>query len=181
MYNLLVIDPPWPKKKGGIRSARPNQGRSLDYQTLSIIEIFALLDAKIFPLTLTPHTVFMWATEEFLTDCEHQMTSRSYKRHARLIWNKTNGVAPAFSVRFSHEYLLWFYKPKFTPVHPSCRGKFTTVFTEKPREHSRKPDIAYNMIKEMFPDATRLDVFSREDRPGWDVWGDECGKFNQPE
>lgn len=178
MYNLLVIDPPWPKKKGGRRSARPNQDRSLDYQTMSIIEIFALLDAKIFPLALTPHIVFMWATEEFLTDCEHQMTSRNYRRHARLIWNKTNGIAPAFSVRFSHEYLLWFYKPKFTPVHPSVRGKLTTVFTEKPREHSRKPNIAYDMIKGMFPGAACLDVFSREDRPGWDAWGNECGKFN---
>ena len=106
--------------------------------------------------------------------------SHNYRRHCRMVWNKTNGIAPAFSVRFSHEYLIWFYKPKFTPVHSSCRGKFTTVFTEKPREHSRKPNIAYNMIKEMFPDTTRLDVFSREDRPSWDTWGDECGKFNQP-
>lgn len=34
MYDILVIDPPWKKKKGGIRKARPNQDRELDYQTM---------------------------------------------------------------------------------------------------------------------------------------------------
>lgn len=176
-YQIFVIDPPWPKKKGGRRSVRPNQGRELDYDTMSVDDIFSLLDESIFPLADINHTVFLWTVEEFLIPSEQEMIDRGYKRHVRLIWDKTNGIAPAFSVRYSHEYLLWFYKPKFMTVDKQCRGKFTSVFREAAREHSRKPNAAYDMISEMFPAAIKIDVFSREKRHGWDQWGNQVSFF----
>jgi N6-adenosine-specific RNA methylase IME4 len=44
------------------------------------------------------------------------------------------------------------------------------------REHSRKPDEAVERI-ERFCAGPRVELFAREARPGWDVWGDEVGKF----
>ena len=38
------------------------------------------------------------------------MKELGYELHARIIWDKMNGIAPAFTVRFSCKYLLWFYK-----------------------------------------------------------------------
>lgn len=46
------------------------------------------------------------------------------------------------------------------------------------REHSRKPDEAYQLIERLTPGWRRADVFSRYRRPGWDGWGHEAGKFN---
>ena len=179
MIDVFMIDPPWPKLKGGLRVARPNQDKQLDYPTMSIGEIFKLLDEKIFLLAEgLSHTVFLWTTDEFLLSAESSMAMSNYRRHARLVWDKTNGVAPAFSVRYCHEYLLWYYKPKFTPVAKDARGIYSTVIRETSRQHSRKPDAAYDMVKALYPDATRLDVFSREYRDGWLCWGNEEGKFN---
>lgn len=178
-YQIFVIDPPWPKKKGGKRSVRPNQGRALDYITMSVDSVFSLLDKSVFPLANDKHTVFLWTVEEFLVQSEQEMIDRGYKRHVRLIWNKMNGIAPAFSVRYSHEYLVWFYKPKFMAVDNKCRGKFTSVFSEAAREHSRKPNVAYDMISEMFPDVDKIDVFSREKRHGWEQWGDQLDFFKE--
>ena len=49
------------------------------------------------------------------------------------------------------------------------------------REHSRKPDEAYAKAERLFPHHTRrLDLFSRERRPGWTSWGLESGKFDTP-
>lgn len=70
--------------------------------------IFKLLDDQIFTLANEQHLVFMWTIDQFLLDCKYQMEKRGYKRHARLIWNKLNGVAPAFSIRYAHEYLIWY-------------------------------------------------------------------------
>jgi N6-adenosine-specific RNA methylase IME4 len=84
----------------------------------------------------------------------------------------------AFSIRYSHEYLVWFYKEKFIPVARDTRGKFTTVFYEAPREHSRKPDLPYQMIQAMYPTLKKIDVFSREPRDGWDQYGDQCAYFS---
>lgn len=66
-----------------------------------------------------------------MSECEVEMFKRGYRRHCRMVWNKLNGVAPAFTVRFAHEYLLWFYKEKFLPIARNERGRFTTVLTEK--------------------------------------------------
>lgn len=176
-YDILMVDPPWPKRKGGLRTARPNQGRNLGYSTLSVPDIFALLDAEIFPLAAEHHSVFLWCVDQFMHEAESEMEHRGYRRHARFVWDKTNGVAPAFTVRFSHEYLVWFYKPKFAPVATTQRGKYMTVMREKARQHSRKPDMAYAMIDNLYPAAKKIDVFSRESRLGWDQWGDQTSMF----
>lgn len=47
------------------------------------------------------------------------------------------------------------------------------------REHSRKPDEAFTEAERLMPDATRLELFSRQERVGWDVFGDEITKFEQ--
>ena len=68
-----MIDPPWKKKKGGLRRVRPNQDRELDYPTMSTEEIFMLLDKKILGNTDNPHCVFMWTIEHYLLECEDYM------------------------------------------------------------------------------------------------------------
>lgn len=174
----FMIDPPWPKKKGGLRSSRPNQGRELDYSTMSVPDIFDLLDAKIFPQAAGSHNVWLWCVDTFLHEAEASMAERGYRRHTRLVWNKLNGIAPAFTVRFTHEYLIWFYKPKLLPVAPEQRGRFTTVLQEKARQHSRKPDCAYAMVDALYPSSDKMDIFSREHREGWAQFGNEIDKFN---
>jgi N6-adenosine-specific RNA methylase IME4 len=64
------------------------------------------------------------------------------------------------------------------PVADSARGRFTTVIRARSREHSRKPDEAYDIIAALYPEASRIDVFSREKRPGWDQYGNECNYFD---
>lgn len=60
------------------------------------------------------------------------------------------------------------------------------------REHSRKPTETYGRIERLMGDEVddggttmrhtrpirRLEMFSRETRPGWDSWGLETGKFD---
>ena len=179
-FDLFMIDPPWPQRKGGKRAVRPRQDRKLDYRVMSVDSIFSLLDAKVFSQANVPHAAFIWTIDKFLPECEAKMLSRDYRLHARIIWDKGNGVAPAFSVRYSHEYLLWYYKPKFMPVEPETRGRYMTVIRAPGREHSRKPDEAYKMVEALYPSASRLDVFSREARVGWNQFGDQLNWFHRP-
>jgi N6-adenosine-specific RNA methylase IME4 len=34
------------------------------------------------------------------------------------------------------------------------------------------------MIERMFPDLPKLELFARQARPGWEVWGNEVNKFD---
>lgn len=175
MYDILVVDPPWPRKKGGLRSTRPNQGRTLDYPTLSLSVIGDLLDKEILPKAASTHCLFLWGIDKFLLQGEQLLLDRGYKLHARMVWDKTNGIAPAFTIRFSHEYISWFYKPTLLPVTP--RGKHRSVIVEPSRQHSRKPDAFYALIDSLYPGLKKLDVFSREKRKGWSQWGNQPNHF----
>ena len=42
------------------------------------------------------HNVFMWTIDKYLMDAEWLMKELGYIRHARIIWNKQKGMAPAF-------------------------------------------------------------------------------------
>lgn len=176
-YDVLMVDPPWPKKKGGRREVTPNQTRELDYPTMPIVEIFKLLKTQIFSQAAKDHVVFLWIVDQFLESAERNMQYLGYKLHARMIWDKGNGVAPGFTVRYSHEYLNWYYMGSLLPIAESLRGKARTVFFEPSREHSRKPDLAYQIITGFYPDARKFDVFSREKKVGWDQFGNQTNHF----
>ena len=173
----FVIDPPWPKKKGGRRAVRPNQGRDLDYPTMPVGEVFRLLDRDVFPTGAGDHNVFLWSVDQFLSAGELEMARRGYRVHARIVWDKGTGPAPAFTVRYSHEYVTWLYRGKFRPVDRAARGRFATVLSARPRQHSRKPDAFYHMVEALYPSGVRVDVFSRERRPGWLQYGNETDRF----
>jgi N6-adenosine-specific RNA methylase IME4 len=166
-YDIVYADPPWRQTRGGKRKVRKNQGKDLDYQTLSLQEIESIIGG------FNGKTLFMWAIDKYLFEA-HELSSRlGYKLHARIIWDKQNGVAPAFTVRYSHEYLLWFYKSPMPKISIEMRGKYTTVLREKSTKHSKKPESAYRMIENLYPASRKIELFARNLRDGWASWGNE--------
>jgi N6-adenosine-specific RNA methylase IME4 len=53
------------------------------------------------------------------------------------------------------------------------------VIVSPVREHSRKPDEFYCRVEQFCP-GPRIDLFGRESRPGWTVYGAEATKFDPP-
>ena len=54
---------------------------------------------------------------------------------------------------------------------------FPVCFEGKRREHSRKPEEFYDLVKRVSPEP-RIDIFSRESREGFDQFGNEKDKFD---
>lgn len=178
-YGIIYTDPPWPQHKGNLRACRPRQTKDLDYATLSLDEIKSI-HQKAFTLCADKCDVFMWTIDKYLVDTEKFMNDLGFTVHARFIWDKGNGIAPAFTVRFSHEYLIWFYK-KGHMLLPSkeTRGKYTTVIREASTVHSHKPEFVYHMLDDMFPDTRKLELFARNHKYGWDCWGNQTEMFGE--
>jgi N6-adenosine-specific RNA methylase IME4 len=44
------------------------------------------------------------------------------------------------------------------------------------REHSRKPDCVHERIERLVA-GPYVELFARQRRQGWDVWGHQVGKF----
>lgn len=174
-YDILYTDPPWKQTRGGKKLARPkSSGMPVPYKTMSLEAIKSLHEYVFNNLLNKPHNVFMWTIEKYLPETEKMMAECGYTLHARIIWDKLNGPSPAYTVRFSHEYLLWFYKKgQMYKPDKDQRGAFATVLREASKRHSQKPECAYRMLESMFPEAKKLELFARTERKGWDAYGDE--------
>lgn len=117
--------------------------------------------------------LFLWTIDKYLFDAQRIAEELGYKLHARMVWDKVTGIPAAFTVRFGHEYLLYMYKGRLPPVATGERGKIHTVFREKARRHSQKPEISFEIMQRLYPNARKLELYARQERSGWDCWGNE--------
>lgn len=172
-YDLIYADPPWKQSKGGKKSVRENSsGKPLDYPVCSLDEIKEHLSLAT-AASGDNSILFLWTIDKYLFEAQEIAESLGYKLHARMIWDKVTGIPAAFTVRYGHEYLLYMYKGKLTPVAKEERGKIHTVFREKVTKHSKKPEIAYEIIERLYPHLRKLEMYARNTRPGWDCFGNE--------
>lgn len=173
-YNIIYADPPWKQSKGGKKAVRKNSsGKPLDYPTISLEEITNHLKTAV-SLTSENSILFLWTIDKYLFDAQKIAESLGYKLHARMIWNKVTGIPSAFTIRYGHEYLLYMYKGKLTPIAKNERGKIHSVFTEQVKKHSQKPQVAYEIIERLYPEAKKIELYARNHRENWDFWGNEC-------
>lgn len=92
-----------------------------------------------------------------------------------MVWDKERtGTGQYFMNR--HEYL--FLATRGNPP-PPCQ-RFSSLLREKrSTKHSQKPLGAYVVLEDMYPGLTKMELFAREVRAGWDGWGNQY-PGNQP-
>lgn len=176
-YDLIVADPPWKQAKGGKKSVRPiSSGTELDYPVCSLEEIKEHLSQATSLTSGESSILFLWTIDKYLFEAQKIAEELGYKLHARMIWDKVTGIPAAFTVRYGHEYLLYMYKGKLTPVAIEERGKIHTVFREQVKRHSQKPELSFEIINRLYPIARKLELYARTERDGYDCWGNEVNK-----
>lgn len=172
-YSIIYADPPWRQSKGGKKNVRANSsGKPLDYPVCSLLEIKEHLK-QADSLVGDRAILFLWTIDKYLFEAQQLAEELGYKLHARMIWDKVTGIPAAFTVRYGHEYLLYMYKGKLLPVAKEERGKIHTVFRERVKRHSQKPEVAYRIIERLYPNADKIELYARRHRDGWDCWGNE--------
>ncbi|MCD6317654.1 hypothetical protein J7M02_01150, partial [Candidatus Aerophobetes bacterium] len=115
--------------------------------------------------------IYLWTTHKFLPVAFEVFKEWKVKYQCLLTWVKDVGFTP-FSWMYSTEHILF---GRIGSLDLLKKGR-RLDFKGKVREHSRKPDEFYDLVREVSPEP-RLDVFSREKREGFDQWGNEKDKF----
>lgn len=167
-YRTIVIDPPWDMEKIQ-RDLAPNQ-LDFDYPTMSLDEI---KDFKL-PAHEECH-LWLWTTQKYLRPSFDLLDAWDFTYLATFVWHKNGGFQPVGLPQFNCEFVLLARRGGQPFVETK---QFFTCFDAKRREHSRKPDEFYDVVKRVCPEP-RIDIFSREDRDGYDVWGLESGMFDE--
>ena len=115
--------------------------------------------------------VLLWTTHKFLPDAFEILKEWGMDYKATLVWNKEKiGMGAWF--RMQCEFCIVGIKGK--PYWENTT--FRDILNDPRREHSRKPDLFFEMIEKITM-GRRLEYFSREKRNGWEVFGNDINKF----
>ncbi len=109
------------------------------------------------------------------------MDSWGFKASSGGVWAKvTRNALPAFGTGY---ILRDSCEPFWTATRKRCpaglrKTERNIIIAERSPIHSQKPMEMYEMLERLAPKARKCELFSRGDRPGWDHWGKEKGKFH---
>jgi len=164
-YKTILIDPPWEEQMAGqYNKTRHKRPFKLPYGTMTLPEIEKL---PISDYADTGCHLWLWTTNSHLNAGFKLINIWDFKYLAPITWVKPSGLGNWFIHRTQH--ILFAYKEKC--IFPLDRYKPNVIFAS-PIKHSKKPQEAYNLIESISP-PPRLEIFARDYRNGWHVWGDE--------
>lgn len=171
IYPVYYADCPW---RYQVRSEVTGREKSAEnhYPTLTTDEICELLSGLIGGDH--PAVCFLWATNPMLLDGLRVLEACGYTYVHHWIWDK-EVAGTGYWGRDRHELLLIGRRGDIAAPLPGTQPE--TVYRERKGKHSAKPDWFAEQIERLFPGVAKLELFARQARPGWDVWGYE----SQPE
>jgi N6-adenosine-specific RNA methylase IME4 len=176
-YRVIYADPPWTfatySKKGKGRSAEAY------YDCMSLPQIKALPVAD---WAADDCVLLLWITDPLLPTAFDVIRAWGFTyKTVGFYWaklKKSTAMPIDADVAFFTGLGFWTRaNPELcllaTRGHPKRRRADVRKLIVSPRrEHSRKPDQAYERI-EALCDGPYLEMFARTSRPGWDRWGTE--------
>lgn len=160
LYRTICIDPPWLERGGG----KIKRGADRHYPLLHTADIPGVIKAAPCWLPAPNCHLYLWVTNNHLPDGLWVVAQLGFRYITLLTWAKDRiGLGRYF--RGQTEHLIFAVQGAATM--PTTKG--STLITAKRRAHSQKPDEAYALM-EQSPEP-RLDMFARQFRREWDVWG----------
>lgn len=170
-YRTILADPPWDIGKFGKgrdtrfgRVYKVGEVIPTPYPIMSTDDICKL---NVPSLCDNNCHLWLWATNRSLHDAFHVMDAWGFKYLNVVTFYKSAGVGAWFVNKTQH--LLFGYRGKLEMGN----GRYaSTILNYRPEKHSKKPENSYTLI-ESISFSPKLELFARNIRSGWDVWGNE--------
>lgn len=167
-FGTIAMDPPWMERGGG----KIKRGADRHYQLLKTADMPGVIwGSGVFQPAEDCH-LYMWATANHLTDALWLIEALGFRYVTNAVWVKPGGAGLGQYFRMKHEHLLLATRGKGYNVRTDARNLGSIVSAARTK-HSRKPPEAYELI-EARSKGPYLEMFARESRPGWAVWGNEA-------
>jgi len=166
-YPVIYADPPWHfevyNEESGIERAAGNH-----YPTMKLEQICAL---PVSELATDAAALFLWTTAPHLEEALRVIAAWGFAYKSNLVWVKDK-IGLGYLVRNQHELLLIATRGDIPTPPPAQRP--ASVINAPRREHSRKPEEAYELIERMYPEFPKIELFARNAREGWAAWGNQA-------
>ena len=172
-FDFLMVDPPWRfelwSAAGEEKSAQAQYG---------VLDLEAIKALPVGDLAASHCVLWLWATFPLLPEAIEVISAWDFRYVTGGAWHKTTrhgktAFGTGYRLRSACEPFLIGVRGD-----PATKRDVRNLVIGESREHSRKPVAAYQAAERLMPGARRIELFSRETRPGWTTWGDEASKFN---
>lgn len=178
-YQVVVADPPW-----SYTGAQDKWGSAAKFYStqpdgwVQSLPVGDLLERR--------GVLFLWATCPRLDAAIAAIEAWGlHYRGVGFVWVKTKrsdpttpvgaqGVRPSVVKPTTELVLVASHVRQGRPL-PLADESVRQVVLAPKGEHSAKPGEVQDRIDSMYPGATKIELFARRSRPGWDVWGNEAG------
>ncbi len=170
-YKIVYADPAW---KYQDKSKSHGGGAESHYQCMSISEMSAL---PVKDIADSDSVLLIWVTMPMLEVSFEVIKAWGFKyKTCAFTWVKTNKDGSVYMgmgrhTRGNAEICLLATRGKGVPrISASVRN--THLF--KRGKHSAKPQEFADMITSLYgSDVPKVELFARDRKDGWDVWGNE--------
>jgi len=175
-FNVVLADPPWKFK---VWSEKGN-GRAPPYPTMALDDIKAM---PVKQIAAKNCLLVMWTTAPFLEVSLDVMKAWGFKYSTAGAWAKldSNGdpaIGTGFRWRSSAEF--WIAGKRGNPRRSEGLAIPNCILAPL-MEHSRKPGRLHEDLDAMFPGEPKCELFARQERENWTVWGNETTRFGGSE
>ncbi len=174
-YKIIYADPAWTYEDKALAG---NRGAGCKYDLMTIEEMCNL---PIKELADKDCVLFMWITMPKLNECFELIKAWGFEyKTVAFTWIKTNNNGKPFIgmgrwTRANAELCLLATKGEPKRINASI----SQIVLSKIGKHSSKPYEVYNRIENLMGDLSRIELFSRQKREGWDAWGNEVPNEEQ--
>lgn len=171
-FDLIMADPPW--RFETYSALGLEKSPDAHYGTMSAADIKRLPVAE---LAAGDCLLWLWSTWPLLPLALECVAAWGFTFKTGGAWAKRTRHGKA---AFGTGYLMRSASEPFliaTRGAPRVSRSVRNLIDGEARQHSRKPEAAYAAAEKLMPRAMRVELFSRCEREGWSVWGDEVGKF----
>lgn len=162
-YRVIYADPPW-----SYGNTMPEYfSEQADHYTL--MSINQICDLPVKEIAENNAVLFLWVTSPILEESFEVIKAWGFKYKSSFVWDKIkHNMGHYNSVR--HELLLVCTRGS---CQPDIQKLFDSVQSIERTEHSSKPEEFRNIIDTIYPIGKRLELFSRNQAKGWDVFGNQ--------
>lgn len=189
-FGVILADPPWRfatwNKATAVKSRKNNKtftSSAVHYNTMSTVEICRL---PVWELCADNCVLFMWLSWPQLPDALKVIEAWGFQyKTCGFDWTKANATQPDMFQEESKGSMGMGYwtRANTEPCLIATKGKPKRLkadvrmsIIEPRREHSRKPDRVHSDIQRLVA-GPYLELFGRQSRVGWTVWGNQADKF----
>ena len=168
-FEIITSDCPWRYDFSKSKSREiENQ-----YPTMTVEE---LCDMNVVSICEKKSVLFLWATSPKIEYAFQVLDAWGFTFKSMHYWHKTyNGrrKGMGYWARGNVEPILIGVRGSHSPPLP--RNRVDALFSAPYTGHSVKPQLFYDRVEHMFPDATaRLEMFARVERDKWSLFGNEA-------